>query len=241
MKKNKDTLIKMLSLGLALSVPFALSAQDIPEDPPPPPPVDLPEDPPPPPEDVPEDPPPPLPDDLPDGEEPELPEEDGPPQRIVDFLELRSEFLEVVKGTYESGEARAQAITDWLAENGPAIDELEDAQEAANIAGESIELPDEAVVGERPEASQNMVDLEALLEDKLYAVANDNEALKQALETAELDRQARLDALMEARDARLAEVDAAREAAKAKRDEARENSQGDRRSDEDLDDLPGGG
>ena len=211
MKKTNHTLLKLFPAGLILCAPFALIAQDIPE----------------------------VEDPRRDGPPIEVPQ--GPPADVQDFLdslsELQASFLAVVQADYDSGQLRAAAIQEWLEENRIMLDDLEDIQETVNVSGAGVVLPEEALA-DRPGPSQKAVDLQALLDEKLANVTADNEALQNALESAELDREERLAALMEARDARLADMEAAKELARQKRDEARRNSQGDRRTD---DDPPGGG
>lgn len=211
MKNKKHTLLKLFPAGIFLCLPLVLTAQDNPEN------------------------------DVPDIEEPPIEVPQGPPADVQEFLdslrELQDSFLAVVQAEYDSGEMRAAAIQEWISENRNVIDDLEEVQESVNVEAAGVVLPDEALA-ERQGPSENAVDLEALLEEKLANVARGNEDLQDKLELAELDREERLAALMQARDERLAEMEAAKELARQKREEARENGQGDRRND---DDAPGGG
>lgn len=168
---------------------------------------------------------------------------EGPPADVQDYIDsleiLKASFLDTVQGEYDSAEDRAAAIQTWLVENVDVINGIDAAQAEVDLASEGVN-PEDVVPSARPEASENMVDLESLLAEKLALVEADNETLSENLAAAEADLETRLEALKDARDSRLADMEAARNLARQKRDEARSNSQGDRRADDDLPEGIGG-
>ena len=154
---------------------------------------------------------------------------------LLETLEsLQAEFLALVQDdSFESSEARAAAIVGWLNANRERIELIDVAQEEADAIGDSV-APEEVVGIERANASQTMVDLTALLAEKLANIEADNEALDENLAAAQADLEERLNALEAARSDRLADMEAARELARQKQEEARLNSEGDRRADDDV-------
>jgi len=169
---------------------------------------------------------------VPDKDSPDVPVDyDG----LLETLEaLQAEFLNLVQNDeFVSSEARAAAIVAWLEENRETILEIDATQEEIDAAGDVVD-PEEITGIERADASQEMVDLGILLEEKLANIETDNEELEENLAAAQADLEDRLAALEAARAERTANAEAARELARQMQEEARLNSDGDRRVDDDV-------
>ncbi|MFW6354222.1 MAG: hypothetical protein ACOC3I_07555, partial [Verrucomicrobiota bacterium] len=144
---------------------------------------------------------------LPDGEteEPTVEIPEGLPADVAEILAmrevLREEFLAIVQGEYETGEARAAAIRTWQEANLSSLAALEDAEEALREARENVDRPD-------------VIDLDEVVEAQMDAFEEAEEALQEELEeileaeyASEEERAAAITAWEAANADRIAELD----------------------------------
>jgi hypothetical protein len=175
MKHKIHILLKLLSLGFVCLVPLTVVSQELPVDVPAGAGDETPEDLPgdeEPPEDVPGDEEPPV--DLPDGAGPPDDVPQGPPAEIQEFIDamkgLQGEFLEVVHAEYESGEARAAAIQEWIDLNKAELESIEAAKDAFEREADLIEVPDTELAVDVEEDLEEFEENEEALENSLGAI-----------------------------------------------------------------------
>ena len=230
MKKEMKTILNLLSISALAMLPFSLNAQDDGTTPP----VDEG-----PSFDVPVTDPPPI--DIPNGDgegEPPIDEDipdDLPPPEVQEFLlameAFRSGIMGIIENTEIAPEDRGQAIRDYIMANRPSLDEMEAAAEEVNVAASVEELPVD--LPDRPNASTNMQDLNALYDDKLAGLELDNVNLQEKLAAAQLAREEALGELEAARAERAQSMEDAREFARQMIEQARgESENADRRPDD---------
>ena len=141
---------------------------------------------------------------------------------------LEESLAVVLETDFSSEEERNAAIEQWKSDHAAEI-AAQEAARAELIAQIEQARAGSEDLGERPEDSQAMQDLNALYEDKLAALSVDNAALSDALDAASVDREEALSALEQARTAREVDTEAARELARSKSEESRSDISADKR------------